>query len=375
MVREQVESGRSVDVKSMARMAAVPRHSVEEAVRDNELARERKELKGKFVMASIVSGMNPVVSLILQRISIGVLLILAISALLFIGVELLPGDFARNFLGQAATPEAVANIRKELGLDEPLLSRYLEWLGGVLTGDFGESWANRASVNIQLFKRLSNTLFLAAVAVIFAVPISVGLAMVAVFFRNKRPDHVINVLSLAAISMPEFFIGYLFIFFFAMLLGIGDSPPIIPSDPTWSFSNIQLVALPAAALVLVVLAHIMRMTRAEILNIMESAYIETAELKGVKMTTIIRKHAAPNALAPIINVVALNMAYLVVGVIVVEVIFVYPGMGQYFVDAVTVRDMPVAQACGMVFAGVYIILNMFADVGSILANPRLMHPK
>ncbi len=326
-------------------------------------------------MASIVSGMNPVVSLILQRISIGVLLILAISALLFIGVELLPGDFARNFLGQAATPEAVANIRKELGLDEPLLSRYREWLGGVLTGDFGESWANRASVNIQLFKRLSNTLFLAAVAVIFAVPISVGLAMVAVFFRNKRPDHVINVLSLAAISMPEFFIGYLFIFFFAMLLGIGDGPPIIPSDPTWSFSNIQLVALPAAALVLVVLAHMMRMTRAEILNIMESAYIETAELKGVKMTTIIRKHAAPNALAPIINVVALNMAYLVVGVIVVEVIFVYPGMGQYFVDAVTVRDMPVVQACGMVFAGVYIILNTLADVGAILANPRLMHPK
>jgi peptide/nickel transport system permease protein len=375
MVREQVEAGRSVDVKSMARMAAVPRHSVEEAVRDNELARERKELKGKFVMASIVSGMNPVVSLILQRISIGVLLILAISALLFIGVELLPGDFARNFLGQAATPEAVANIRKELGLDEPLLSRYLEWLGGVLTGDFGESWANRASVNIQLFKRLSNTLFLAAVAVIFAVPISVGLAMVAVFFRNKRPDHVINVLSLAAISMPEFFIGYLFIFFFALLLGIGDGPPIIPSDPTWSFSNIQLVALPAAALVLVVLAHMMRMTRAEILNIMESAYIETAELKGVKMTTIIRKHAVPNALAPIINVVALNMAYLVVGVIVVEVIFAYPGMGQYFVDAVTVRDMPVVQACGMVFAGVYIILNTLAEVGAILANPRLMHPK
>jgi peptide/nickel transport system permease protein len=199
--------------------------------------------------------------------------------------------------------------------------------------------------------------------------------MVAVFFRNKRPDHVINVLSLAAISMPEFFIGYLFIFFFALLWPIGDGPPIIPSDPTWSFSNIQLVALPAAALVLVVLAHMMRMTRAEILNIMESAYIETAELKGVKMTTIIRKHAVPNALAPIINVVALNMAYLVVGVIVVEVIFAYPGMGQYFVDAVTVRDMPVVQACGMVFAGVYIILNTLADVGAILANPRLMHPK
>ena len=318
---------------------------------------------------------NPVWGLLLQRISIGIVLILAISALLFIGVELLPGDFARNFLGQSATPEAVANIRKELGLDEPLLTRYLDWLGGVVTGDFGQSWANKASVNDQLLKRLSNTLFLACVAAVFAVPISVGLGMVAVFFRNKLPDHMINIVSLAAISMPEFFIGYLFIFFFALLLGVGDGPPIIPSDPVWSLKNVELIALPAATLVVVVLAHMMRMTRAAILNIMDSAYIETAELKGVKMMTIIRKHAAPNAIAPIINVVAINLAYLVVGVVVVEVIFAYPGMGQYFVDAVTVRDMPVVQACGVVFAAVYIILNMLADIGAILANPRLMHPK
>jgi peptide/nickel transport system permease protein len=324
---------------------------------------------------AINTGMNPVVSMLLQRILIGFVLILAISALLFIGVELLPGDFAKNFLGQSATPEAVANIRKELGLDAPLLTRYFDWLGGVVTGDFGNSWANKASVNEQLFKRLSNTLFLATVAAIFAVPLSVGLGMVAVFFRNRLPDHVINVLSLAAISMPEFFIGYLVIFFFALLLGIGDGPPIIPSSPTWSFENVQLIALPVLTLVVVVLAAMMRMTRAAILNIMESAYIETAELKGVKMMSIIRKHAAPNAISPIINVVALNLAYLVVGVIVVEVIFAYPGMGQYFVDAVTVRDMPVVQACGVVFAGVYIILNMLADVGAILANPRLMHPK
>jgi peptide/nickel transport system permease protein len=319
--------------------------------------------------------MNPVLSLVLQRVVIGLLVILAISALLFIGVELLPGDFARNFLGQSATPEAVANIRKELGLDQPLLTRYFDWLGGVLTGDFGQSWANKASVNEQLFKRLDNTLFLAAVAAVFAVPIAVGLGMVAVFFRNKLPDHIINIVSLAAISMPEFFVGYLFIFFFALLLGFGDGPPIIPTAPLWSFANFQLVALPAATLVVVVLAHMMRMTRAAILNIMDSAYVETAELKGVRMMTIIRKHAAPNAIAPIINVVALNLAYLVVGVVVVEVIFAYPGMGQYFVDAVTVRDMPVVQACGVVFAAVYVILNMLADIGAILANPRLMHPK
>ena len=326
-------------------------------------------------MTSPNFGMGPVASLLVQRIGIGLLLILAISALLFVGVEMLPGDFARNYLGQSATPEAVANIRKELGLDQPIITRYFGWLGGVLTGDFGQSWANKASVGDQLFKRLSNTLFLATVAAVFAVPISVSLGMIAVFFRNKLPDHMINILSLAAISMPEFFIGYLFIFFFALLLGIGDGPPIIPGSPTWALGNIGLVALPAATLVVVVLAHMMRMTRAAILNIMDSAYIETAELKGVNMMTVIRKHAAPNAISPIINVVALNLAYLVVGVVVVEVIFAYPGMGQYFVDAVRVRDMPVVQACGMVFAGVYIVLNMLADVGSIMANPRLMHPK
>ncbi len=319
--------------------------------------------------------MSPVLVLVLKRVGIGFLLILAISALLFLGVEALPGDFAENFLGQSATPEAVANIRRELGLDQPALVRYLDWLGGVLTGDFGTSWANDSSVNEQLFKRLTNTLFLAAVAAVVAVPLSILLGMIAVLFRDKVPDRVINILSLIAISMPEFFVGYLFIFFFALQFGIGDGPPIIPNwnDPIWE--NVQLVFLPAMTLVVVVIAHMMRMTRAAILNIMESAYVETAELKGLSKFTIIRKHAAPNAVAPIINVVALNLAYLVVGVVVVEVIFAYPGMGQYFVDAVTVRDMPVVQACGIVFAAVYIILNMLADVGSILANPRLRHPK
>ena len=326
-------------------------------------------------MASSEPRIHPVLLLILQRLGIGVIVILAISALLFIGLALLPGDFAQAYLGQSATPEAVHNMRVTLGLDQPLLTRYFKWLGGVLTGDFGKSYANQASVNEQLFKRLGNTLFLASVAASFAVPIAVGLGMLAVFFRDKLPDRLINILSLAAISMPEFFVGYLIIFFFPLILGIGDGPPIIPSDTAGLWYNIKLVALPAATLVVVTLAHMMRMTRAAILNIMDSAYIETAELKGVSMMRVIRKHAAPNAISPIINVVALNLAYLVVGVVVVEVIFAYPGMGQYFVDAVTVRDMPVVQACGIVFAGVYVILNMLADIGAILANPRLMHPK
>lgn len=320
-------------------------------------------------------GYAQVFILLGQRIGIGIVLLIAISAMLFIGVELLPGDFAQNFLGQSATPQAVANVRASLGLDQPVLYRYITWLGGVLTGDFGLSWANQSSVNDQLIKRLETTLFLAGYAAVIAVPLSILLGMISVLYVNKIPDRLINVVSLAAISMPEFFIGYLFIFMFAQTLGWSAGPPIIPDWGKGLWYNIEQVTLPAVTLVVVVLAHMMRLTRAAILNILSSAYIETAELKGLGGMRVIFRHAAPNAISPIINVVALNLAYLVVGVVVVEVIFAYPGMGQYFVDAVSIRDMPVVQACGVVFAGVYIILNILADIGAILANPRLMHPK
>ncbi|MCL6286094.1 ABC transporter permease [Ruegeria sp. 2012CJ41-6] len=313
--------------------------------------------------------------LVALRITAGLLLILAISAFLFLGLELLPGDFAQNFLGQTATPESVAAIRQELGLDVPAVSRYLGWLQGVATGDFGESWANRKDVNEQLFSRFANTFFLASTAALVAVPLALFLGVVSVHFHNKFPDHAINIVSLAAISMPDFFVGYLLIFFFALVLGVGYGPPIVPEGPLWTLQNLELIALPVMTLVIVVLAHMMRMTKAALLNVMESPYIETAELKGVRPLRVIWKHAAPNTIAPIANVVALNMAYLVVGVVVIEVVFAYPGMGQYFIDAVTIRDMPVVQACGIVFSAVYVILNMLADIISIIANPRLMHPK
>ncbi len=317
---------------------------------------------------------SPLLALLLQRIFLGFVLLLAISALLFIGIEILPGDFAQAYLGQSATPEAIANIRKELGLDAPLLERYFGWLGGVLQGDFGTSWANKASVSEQIGKRLGNTLFLAFWAAVVSVPLAIGLGMIAVHYRNTFIDRLINILSLAAISLPEFFTGYLLILFFAVNWGVAVFPSTVFEGMPLG-DQLAAIALPCATLVLVVLAHMMRMTRAAILNIMSSAYIETAELKGLDAFRIIAKHAAPNAVAPIINVVALNLAYLVVGVVVVEVIFVYPGMGQYLVDAVTIRDMPVVQACGLVFAAVYILLNMLADILGILANPRLRHPK
>lgn len=316
----------------------------------------------------------PLAVLVVQRLALSLILLLAVSVLIYGGVEALPGDFATTYLGQSATPQAVANIRADLGLDRPIVSRYFEWLGGAIQGDFGTSWASKNSVTEQIGKRLGNSLQLAALAAAISVPLAVGLGMLAVHFRNRTPDRIINVISLAAISLPEFFIGYLLILVFAINLNIATFPSTVHDGMT-VLERLKAMALPTATLVLVVLAHMMRMTRAAILSVMSSAYMETAELKGLSALRAIVKHAAPNAIAPIVNVVALNLAYLVVGVVVVEVVFVYPGMGQYMVDAVTVRDMPVVQACGLIFAAVYIFLNMLADIIAIVANPRLRHPR
>ncbi len=317
---------------------------------------------------------SPLATLILQRLALSVALLFAVSILIFGGVEALPGDFATTYLGQSATPQAVENIRKDLGLDRPLTERYVTWLGGAVQGDFGTSWASRNSVGEQIGKRLGNSLFLAFFAAIVSVPLAIGLGMLAVQYRNRLPDRIINIVSLAAISLPEFFIGYLLILFFAVKFGVSTFPSTVYAGMSF-MDRLSAIALPVTTLVMVVLAHMMRMTRAAILSVMSSAYVETAELKGLSSLRIIARHAAPNAVAPVITVVALNLAYLVVGVVVVEVVFVYPGMGQYMVDAVTVRDMPVVQACGLIFAAFYILLNMAADILAILANPRLRHPR
>ncbi|WP_037150194.1 ABC transporter permease [Rhizobium freirei] len=316
----------------------------------------------------------PLLSLIIERCLLSIVLLFAVSILIFGGLEALPGDFATTYLGQSATPQAVANIREELGLNQPVVSRYVQWLSHAAQGDFGTSWASKNSVSEQIGKRLGNSLFLAGFAALISVPLAVSLGMLAVHFRNRMPDKIINVISLAAISLPEFFIGYLLIMFFSVKFGVATFPATV-FDGMGFLDRLKAIALPTATLVLVVLAHMMRMTRAAILSVMSSAYMETAELKGLSAFRAIVKHAAPNALAPIINVVALNLAYLIVGVVVVEVVFVYPGMGQYMVDAVTVRDMPVVQACGLIFAAVYIFLNMTADILAIVANPRLRHPR
>lgn len=327
--------------------------------------------------------MHPVLKTILQRLGLGFATLIVVSMIIFSSIEFLPGDFGEAVLGQAALPETVAAFRTELGLDLPLHERYLDWLGGVMTGDMGNSFSGRGAstggdrsraVVDLIGPRLENTLFLASMAAIISVPLALFLGVTAALYRNSIYDRLVNGITLTTISFPEFFVAYILILIFASLYKVFPSLANISADATF-FEQLYLSALPALTLTLVIVAHMMRMTRAAIINLMASPYIEMADLKGVSKSQIIIKHALPNAWAPIVNVIAFNLAYLVVGVVVVEVVFVYPGVGQLMVDAVTSRDVPVVQGCAIIFAATYILLNLLADIISIATNPRLLHPR
>lgn len=318
--------------------------------------------------------MGDILSLIAKRLGLGLITLLVISVIIFFMVELLPGDIAQAVLGQGATEENLAALREQMGLNKPAIVRYFEWLGGAVTGNFGESIVTGERVSTVITERFVNTLFLAAYAAVIAVPFAITLGVIVALLRNTLFDRVANVLTLTSISSPEFFLGYILILYLSVKTGM--FPAIASLSGDMSFGELlNRTFLPALTLVLVVTAHMMRMTRAAIINLLASPYIEMARLKGTPPWKVIVKHALPNAWAPIINVVALNLAYLITGVVLVEVVFVYPGIGQSLVDAVSKRDFPVVQACCLIFAATFILLNLAADVGAILTNPRLRHPK
>ena len=321
-----------------------------------------------------MAARSDILPLVAKRLGFGLLTLLVVSLVIFAAVEMLPGNFARVILGQSATPETVAAIERELGLDRPSYVRYGNWLWGAIQGDFGISLGNKRPIAEQLETRFANTLFLAAVAACIAVPLSLTIGILAALYRNSIFDRVANVATLTSISSPEFFVAYLLVLFLAVMVPIFPSISSVSATmPFWE--RLELTMLPALTLTLVVTAHMMRMTRAAIINLLASPYIEMARLKGLSPGRIIVVHALPNALAPIINVIALNLAYLITGVVVVEAVFVYPGIGQLFVASVKVRDIPVVQACCLIFAAAYILLNLTADVMAILTNPRLRHPR
>jgi peptide/nickel transport system permease protein len=316
--------------------------------------------------------------IVVARVALGLGTLLAVSSLIFFTVSLLPGDFATEILGQSATPDAVAQLRHHLRLDEPLATRYLAWLWALLHCDLGTSFASgegeARTVASLIGLRLRNTLFLAGLTALLAVPLAVGLGIVTALWRNGWLDRIANTLTLTTISCPEFLMAYLLMLLLAVKYRVFYS--LASVNPGMDgLEVLQRTALPVLTLTLVITAHMMRMTRAAIIGVLGHPYIEMARCKGISRRRIVLRHALPNALAPIANVVALNLSYLVVGVVVVETVFVYPGIGHTMVDAVRTRDIPVVQACAIIFAATYILLNMLADIVSIAANPKLLYPR
>ena len=317
---------------------------------------------------------------ILRRTGLGIATLFVVSVLIFIGTSILPGDVANIILGQMATPESLAALRAKLGLDEPAHIRYWIWLSDLLTGELGFSKAGAGAGTIgtpiseMLMPRLVNTLRLAGVVAAIAVPFAVTVGLLAAMYPGTKLDRAVTFTTLGLISVPEFLVATLLVLIVAVQLGWLPATAYISGQET-GLKLLRALAMPALTLVIVASSQIMRMTRATVLNVMSSPYIEMAILKGVPRKRIILRHALLNAIGPIANVVALNLAYLVSGVVIVETVFAYPGLAKLMIDAVQTRDLPLVQACAMIFCATYVVLIFVADMVSILSNPRLRHPK
>ena len=317
---------------------------------------------------------------ILQRLVLGSATLLAVSVLIFLGTSVLPGDVAEIILGQMATPESLAALREKLGVDQPAHVRYFMWLGDLLTGDLGISKAGSGfgtigtPISEMLAPRLFNTVRMAGVVAIVAIPMSLALGLLTAMHPGTRLDRIVTFATLSLISVPEFLIATFLVLVLAVYLGwLPAIAYMSDSDTTWQL--IKALAMPTLTLTIVVSAQIIRMTRATVLNVMSSPYIEMAILKGVPRKRIVLRHALFNAIGPIVNVIVLNLAWLINGVVIVETIFSYPGLAKLMIEAVQTRDLPLVQACAMIFCSTYIVLIFIADMASVMSNPRLLHSK
>ncbi|ANK88926.1 dipeptide ABC transporter permease protein (plasmid) [Rhizobium phaseoli] len=311
-----------------------------------------------------------VLSLVLSRLLIAVITLVIVSFAVFTATTLLPGDTASILLGQAATPEAVAGLRTAMHLDDPAFLRFIYWMGGLLSGDLGTSYANNMPVADLIGGRFANSMKLAGVTALFAVPIALTLGITAAMVRGSLYDRAVTVFTIGVISVPEFMIATLAVMFFAVYLQW--LPAISLTNEVHTITDIvRVYAMPVITLTFGVSAQMIRMTRAAVVETLNTPYAEMALLKGASRSRIVLKHALPNALGPIVNAIALSLSYLLGGVIIVETIFNYPGIAKLMVDAVATRDLPLIQSCAMIFCVGYLILITTADIIAILANPRL----
>jgi peptide/nickel transport system permease protein len=311
------------------------------------------------------------IRLILRRLAQGVLTLFLISLIVFAAVLALPGDAATAILGREATPDRVAALREQLNLNDSVITQYLDWIGGVLTGSFGESAATQQPVSELLSDRVANTGFLVFVAAVVAVPLSIGIGVWTAMRRDRPADHITSTTTLVLAALPEFVIGIGLILLFAT--SVFEWFPAVsllaPDQRAWTEPSV--VVLPATTLVLAVTPYISRIMRGSMIEVLESEYVTMARLKGLPERTVIWRHAVPNAIVPAIQVTALQLAWMAGGVVVVEFVFSFPGIGSAFIDAVDNRDILVVQAITLLAAAIYVVLNLLADLATIAVTPRL----
>ncbi len=313
----------------------------------------------------------PIAKFIARRLLFGVLTLFVVSVLVFVLTHVMRGDTASIVLGREATPESLKALRREFGLDQSLFAQYRSWIGGVLSGDLGKSFTTRQAIWNALSSRLGASLFLLFCAGVISIPLSIALGSFAALRRDRGFDSASSIVMLILAAMPEFVVGALLIIVFATNLThlLPATFYISPEDPPWS--NMKGIILPVTTLVISVIPYVARVTRAAVVEVLESDYVEMARLKGMPERTVLWRHALPNALGPVFQVIALNLAYLAGGVLVVELLFNFPGIGTALNDAVRSRDLPVVQFLALAIASVYVVTNLIADICTVLATPRL----
>jgi peptide/nickel transport system permease protein len=308
--------------------------------------------------------------LILTRLALALLTLLAVSAFIFWSCEILPGDVAARVLGRYATPEAKQLFRTKLGLDRPAPERYAKWLFHAVQGDLGKAYANDTPVTQVVAPRLRNTLQLALFAFILYVPFSSIMAALAAVYRDRPVDHAISFMTLIGLSLPEFVVGTLLLLTFAVAIRAFPVMSLIDQAPTLG-AKIRTLTLPAVTLAIAMGVYAIRMLRDSLIEVLNADYVRMATLKGMSTRRVVFSHALPNALIPALNVTALNLAYLIGGVVIVEQVFAYPGLGTLLVESVFRRDAPVIEASALIVSAIYILANLVADVLGVLLNPRL----
>jgi len=311
-----------------------------------------------------------VLRLLIGRILLSLLTLLIVSAVIFAIIEILPGDVASRILGRDATQESLALLRGKLHLNDPAVTRHVRWLGGILQGDFGNALTSARPITEILTPRIVNTVLLSLYAFLIYMPLALIPALVQAVRRDRPVDHVFSVITLVLLSTPDFLLGTL------LLLGFAAAIPLLPAislvdESSSAIQYLQAMTLPAVTLAIVMAVYAVRMLRDNLIEVLDSEYVRMAELKGLPARAVLLRHALPNALVPTLNVTAINLGYLIGGVVIVEKIFSYPGFGRLLVDSLQLRDVPLIEATVLIAAAVYIGANLLADLGAILLNPRL----